>query len=283
MGKNKTSSIFYRRGIPNNNPYFGSLVNGNYSIVQPIRLFQLQKQYNIVQPQLITQGQILYLDAGNKNSYTGIGSNWKNLGSGGNIFDTTLFNSPIFINNNNSSYFSFNGTNQYGQLLRPVQDNFSLCVVFKTTQIAGDDNSPQWYANGNPQIIGGDQNGTTNDYGISIGIGTLFFGTGFAGNNDVTIKSILNTYNDGKWHYLVAARNMYNAELNLYIDGILNSTGYNSIGVPLDASPIIRIASEAFQYSNFFNGNIAIVQAYNRVLSQGEINYNYNIIKTRYT
>ena len=39
MGKNKTSAIFYRRGIPNNNYGFGGAVLGNYSIVEPTSLF----------------------------------------------------------------------------------------------------------------------------------------------------------------------------------------------------------------------------------------------------
>lgn len=35
MSKIATSSIFYRRGVPNNSPQFGLLVQANYSIVQP--------------------------------------------------------------------------------------------------------------------------------------------------------------------------------------------------------------------------------------------------------
>jgi hypothetical protein len=93
-------------------------------------------------------------------------------------------------------------------MVRPVQDSFSWCILFNTTQISGDPDAAAWYSNGNPQIIGGDINGTTNDYGISIGIGTTFFGTGYSAVPiDVTIKSITNTFNDGNWHYLVATKN----------------------------------------------------------------------------
>jgi hypothetical protein len=35
MGKLRTSSIFYRRGIPNKASSFGYLAQGNYQIVQP--------------------------------------------------------------------------------------------------------------------------------------------------------------------------------------------------------------------------------------------------------
>jgi hypothetical protein len=36
----KTSSNFYRRGVSNNNPFFGFAVQGNYPIIQPQRLYK---------------------------------------------------------------------------------------------------------------------------------------------------------------------------------------------------------------------------------------------------
>ena len=39
MGHVRTSAIFYRRGVPNNNPTFGVDVYGNYPIVQPQSIF----------------------------------------------------------------------------------------------------------------------------------------------------------------------------------------------------------------------------------------------------
>ena len=214
MGKVKTSSIFYRRGVPNINNGFATSVNGNWSIVQPTFLFNTPTRNAIipinpvVTPELIKSGQVLLLDSGNQNSYSGSGILWRNLGSGGSSYDTTLFNSPSFTNNGLSSYFLFNGTDQYGDLVRPVQDSFSLCILFNTTQFAGDPDAAAWYSNQNPQILGGDVNGTSNDYGISIGIGTIFFGTGNSSVPiDVTIKSISNAFNDGNWHYLVATKN----------------------------------------------------------------------------
>lgn len=292
MGKIRTSSIFYRRGVPDSNVGFASTVNGNWDIVQPTYLFRIQHPITIInnnpidKPELIKNGQILCLDAGNKNSYNGSGSTWTNLGFGGNTYDTTLYNNPSFQNNGLASYFMFNGSTQYGQMLRPVQDSFSWCVLFNTSQIAGDNNAGAWYSNGNPQIIGGDVNGTTNDYGISMGVGTIFYGTGYAGYLDITIKSISNSYNNGNWHYLVATKNKQTNEMKLYMDGILNSTDYNGSNTTLDACSVIRIAAESLNGSlppfNYFGGKIAVVQAYSRVLSQNEINYNYNYLKSRY-
>ena len=36
----RTSSIFYRRGVPNNYRTFGILVQANYPVIQPQSLFQ---------------------------------------------------------------------------------------------------------------------------------------------------------------------------------------------------------------------------------------------------
>ena len=35
MGKVRTSAIFYRRGVPNNVPWFGIATQANYPVVQP--------------------------------------------------------------------------------------------------------------------------------------------------------------------------------------------------------------------------------------------------------
>jgi hypothetical protein len=39
MPRGKTSTIFYRRGVPNSFKSFGAIANGNYSIVQPTAPF----------------------------------------------------------------------------------------------------------------------------------------------------------------------------------------------------------------------------------------------------
>ena len=39
MGKIATSSIFYRRGVPNSCTNFGTLVQANYPVVQPQSFF----------------------------------------------------------------------------------------------------------------------------------------------------------------------------------------------------------------------------------------------------
>ena len=75
--------------------------------------------------------------------------------------------------------------------------------------------------------------------------------------------------------------------MQLYMDGILNTpVDYNGTNTTLDACSVTRIAAESFNGAvppfNYFGGKIAVVQAYDRVLSNSEINYNYNYLKSRY-
>jgi hypothetical protein len=39
MGKLTTSAVFYRRGVSNDEKYFGRAVQGNNQIIQPISLY----------------------------------------------------------------------------------------------------------------------------------------------------------------------------------------------------------------------------------------------------
>ena len=67
-------------------------------------------------PKIITNGLILNLDAGNKKSYSGTGSNFYDIQKNKNII--TLNNSPTF-SSSNGGYLTFNGTTQYGLLSTP--------------------------------------------------------------------------------------------------------------------------------------------------------------------
>ena len=57
---------------------------------------------------IVTDGLILHLDAGNKNSYPGSGTTWTDLSGKG--YDGTLTNGPSF---NSQGYISFDGSNDY--------------------------------------------------------------------------------------------------------------------------------------------------------------------------
>ncbi|RLG43409.1 MAG: hypothetical protein DRN81_06555 [Thermoproteota archaeon] len=96
--------------------------------------------------------------------------------------------------------------------------------------------------------------------------------TGFSGGRFATIPGsvendgveTVNTYNDGKWHFVVALRDTN----EIYVDGVKVSTqpDHNNYGIDSDVTKIgVRAGNR------FFNGVIGEVRIYNRALNAEEI------------
>ena len=177
-------------------------------------------------PGIVQSGLIVNLDAGQLSSYPGSGSTWTNIGSGGATYDATLLNSPTY-SSNYGGYLEFNGTNQSTSITRPVQDDFSLSVWFKTTSNAG--TLGNWYQG--IGLIDGEVGGVTNDFGLSMASGRLMFGIG---NPDTTITSTA-TYNDNFWHNVIVTRTKSDGALVMYVDGTQVATGTGNTNT-LDAT-----------------------------------------------
>ena len=101
-------------------------------------------------PAIVTDGLVLCLDAANKRSYPGTGTNWGDLSS--NNFDGTLTNNPTFVSDQGGSYFQFDGTDDrtdfsYVQPAYQTTTDFTWCIWYYIT-------SSQKSANPNGVIMG---------------------------------------------------------------------------------------------------------------------------------
>jgi Concanavalin A-like lectin/glucanases superfamily len=86
--------------------------------------------------------------------------------------------------------------------------------------------------------------------------------------NVLNIASINATYNDGKWHQVVAT---YSGNLlSLYVDGVLNSTGTISWG-PATYNTFTIGAAVRTSTQFYWSGKIDDVRIYNRALSTQEV------------
>ena len=214
-------------------------------------------------------GLVAAFDPANTRSYSGTGTAWNDI-AGGN-YNSTLTNGPTF-SSSNGGFFTFDGVNDYAVLTRPVQDDFSLCCWFKSTQNAG--TADQWY-NGRG-LIDCEVGGATNDFGLSLGAGKLVFGTG---NPDISTASD-GLYNDGNWHYAVATRSKSAGQFFLYADGTFLKSAYGGTQ-SLTAPSQMRIGSIQTGIA-FFAGSIAAVQIYNRVLTAADVSQNFNALRGRF-
>ena len=214
---------------------------------------------------IVTDGQVLNLDAGWYLSYSGTGTNWKDLSSKNN--NLTLVNSPL-LKTDNSVYFSFDNTDDFGYI--DVTSGSGL----------GDSNSNtlcMWVKNINNNFLMTGQYGSHFGYGFYSG-GLLKNSTGQAG------PSITPYYNKSYWTHLTAVWDSGNSQTRLYINGEL--TGTSSVSYFSNANGGRLVIGGAYNGNNTLNKegsvDIACYHQYNRVLTTTEITQNFNAQKTRF-
>ena len=229
-------------------------------------------------PKIITDGLVLNLDAGNKKSYPGSGSNWYDLTK--NKYNSTIVNALTFDSSNSGSILA-NTTNEYtsGSISSSVwSGNFSICAWFKHTGYgnlweaifsanisAALYSSPIMTFNGNSVAVR-NQIGI-NNAGIS-GVGVFL---------DFTANHL------NKWIYCVITVSGTTATIYSFQNGILSS---NSGTLPFtlkrtsDGYYVFRHYSGAT--TQIFQGNISKIELYNKALTVSEITQNYNATKGRF-
>jgi len=155
---------------------------------------------------------------------------------------------------------TFNGVNASVQITNYLCNDFSIAFWVKTTQAGG---TGQWY-NG-AGLVDGDAPGAANDFGTAMCGGKFAFGVG---NPDTTFFST-SLINNGAWHHCVATRQQATGAVNLYVDGVLQTSGFASKNTLNSSSRLLfgAIASGG----GYFNGSLDDVQIFSRTLSSNEV------------
>lgn len=220
-------------------------------------------------PKIVTDGLVLYLDAGNAYSYVSGSTNWNDLSRS--QANGSLINGPTFSSADLGSIV-FDGNNDYIDLGNPnlykFTTNFSISAWALYSQI-----KTQWpaiIAKGDQAYrISANENGTKFHFGINNSTTTsIFF--------DSTINFELN-----KWYYTTLT--FTNIKLTGYVNGI--ESGNASFASPTSCynNPYnVRLGSNEQGGGRFWPGRISGVQFYNRVLSAEEVLQNYNATKGRF-
>ncbi len=170
------------------------------------------------------------------------------------------------------------------QLLPTLAGSFSISLWVNTTQDNGD---PYDYAFNGDGIISADVGGIANDLvPVALTGGQVAFNTGNPdGGYDDTINSSA-TVNDGLWHHVVVSRNQTTGEKNIYVDGVLDTSDFDTtnllndpqlltIGAISDASNPDPSSPDYYGY-NGYQGLLDDIQIYNRVLTSNEVSFLYN-------
>jgi hypothetical protein len=251
-------------------------------------------------PTIVTRGLKINLDGTNPASYSGSGTTWNDIS--GNGYNATLVNSPTFANGNTAvglGSFEFNGSTQYAVTTAVTAwfDTglpFTLELWAKNTNTAG--SMLSWsVGTGNP--------------GVSFLWNLMELGTvgPFYTARWMTRSSTLPQPKYGnmgtvtppanEWQQYVmtfggtlAVNTMigYQGPSPTTTLGVPNAgTPYNTVNTSM-STPNLRLAfggatsSGMTGASNFFAGRIGILRGYNRVLTQTEIQQNYNATRAYY-
>ncbi len=215
-------------------------------------------------------------DIEGKSSGTAI-DRWNDIS--GNGFDATQPDSgrrPVYIAeavNGHPALRFTNSSKTYLGLARPVADNFTIMVVFRSTQGIG--SGTQFYQGAG--LINGEMPGVTNDYGTCLNAdGKIVAGTGSPDRNVVSASG----YNDGEPHLMTFRRVRSSGELKLFVDGVLVDT--NTAGTQSLGSPSRLIIGAQQTEINYFSGDIAEIRIYNKALDDNKLNQAHTELINRY-
>jgi len=225
-------------------------------------------------PNIVVDGLILYLDAGNIKSYISGSTTWNDISRLGN--NGTLVNGPTF-NSGNGGSIVFDGVDDYINV--PKQSAFINANQFTLAA---------WMKRriSTSKVICYQGADVSNDVAFELwNDGNVYFEVGNASNS---YGYTTNTSTD--WQYLTmvfdGTLTGNSNRLKGYINGNLLSLLYSGGNIPSTSSlsnSIFSIGnSQGLGSSNFSDGNISFVQIYNRALTAQEILQNFNATKGRF-
>ena len=220
---------------------------------------------------VVTNGLQLFLDAGNVNSYNGVGTTVYDLAGNAN---STLTNG-VGYNSSNNGVFTFDGTNDYIDTNTSfASESFTLSAWIKCNDVTG-------YR----MIFSKEQTGgwpwnyrlyLQQSNGYLVGD----IAQSAAQSNSITYNTNLA---DNNWHHVTFIRSVTDNKMYLYVDGSLVSTANNTLTGTIQNSQELWIGRSAYAGAYNYIGSISSVVVYNRDLSSSEITQNYNCSISRFS
>lgn len=230
-------------------------------------------------PDIIEDGLLMYLDAGNRDSYPGTGTTWTDLSIP--RYSGTAANPPVTFDSgyggsiNANCQITISGT---ASAVKPA-NNFTYEVWARPASTIGlptESNTGTGALGGSLPVIGAlYQDGSNSGAGISLGTNGVVVMEHAGGYlpgllvSSTTISSTLFTN-------ITVIYN--NKQPSLYINGVFIKTGLTSTR----ASVYADFRKIGYGDYNTFIGYISTAKVYNKTLSPTEILQNYNALKGRF-
>jgi hypothetical protein len=224
-------------------------------------------------PKVVTDGLVLYLDAGNNRSYASGSTSWLDLSRG--LNNGTLTNGPTFSSANGGSIV-FDGADDY-----VVVSSFNQLPIgssARTINIWFNPNITTWQGNVNSLFF----YGTTGVNGAVFGIDfdtypTMEIYTWGGVGRDVFFSS---SFPQTGWSNLSV---VYNGSTTISIYENSRNTQNATVTALSTTNTSVWIGSIDPSYQPwYYDGRISNIQIYNKALSAQEVLQNYNALKGRF-
>jgi len=228
-------------------------------------------------PRIVTSGLVLALDAADKNSYRGTGTNWQDLSGGG--YNATMQGSVPFSNEGLGCF-------DFATVTGASAAAASLGFTFAANMVPTTGNFTLNFWVKNPPVSAGQSGlfsnaGGGDGYRFGIGKDAVYWLIGPAyGESGV---SFLSTLNSTSWYNVTAifARGEATPQIRLYLNGVFQgSGGFGASQTAFTSTPPGIVRSPCCM--PLFTGKLACISVYSKSLTTTEILQNYNATKTRF-
>ena len=238
---------------------FDETTANNASITGLGTYYSTEFNENIVD--IVRDGLVLNLDAGNLASYPGSGTSWTDLS--GNSNTGTLTNGPTYSSANGGSIV-FDGVDDYIDLntndIITGTNPFTFEAFYKVTNTSV-----------SAEILG--------NYGSGYTSNTIWI-SGRYGVWINTLVSYFQGYPLGAGTYHMAFTRTSAGACVLYKNGVVDGTATSTTSISVGQN--FRIGSDVNGIGEVFGGNLYNLKIYNRALSAAEVSQNFNALRSRY-
>jgi hypothetical protein len=236
---------------------------------------------------IVTDGLVSYVDAGNGNSYSGSGTTWTDLIGGNN---GTLNNGPTFDSANGGS-IDFDGsddyaTTNYSSLFSDINGGMSINLWIKTTATAlqavlGAFNAG--FTVGGRVYINADTTG-----GAATNTGNIGWWCRDDSANRLSFNADCDVQ-DGNWHNItITISGTSSSDIKVYNNSssqtvTIGHSDFDKTDTSLLTNYVwLGAENNRGSVNQPFDGSLACVSFYNKVLSASEVLQNYNALKNRF-
>jgi hypothetical protein len=197
-------------------------------------------------------------------------------GAGNHAMQANAAQRPTFVSNvmNGQPVVRFSAANNtYLEFPRPVENDFTILCVFRSTQ--GLNTGTQFYQGAG--LVNGEVAAVMNDFGLSLNAnGRVLAGTG---NPDTTIASAAG-FNNGLPHVVTFTRTRGAGALELHVNGV--SQGTSTGGKQSLAAPARLVLGAQQTLVHWLTGDIAEMRIFSSALTPAERVAEENALRCKY-